>query len=393
MATAEIVRPQVAPSDSRTAPAERVQTPAVAWWALIGGLCLAFEAYVMIRWVTGPYFKTVGTGPSTPPGWMKAILIGWQAIGIPVGLAVLYWTLIRPWRREKRVTFDGLLVASCLLVVWQDPLSSYFNHWYSYNAYLVNMGSWVKGIPGWMSYAAPGHMDLEPILWTPFLYIYFFFGAAVFGCWVMRKASERRPQMGNMSLLLCAFAAGMVCDIVGEGLLIMPAGVYTYAGGHWAIFPHAYHKFPITEALTVGALFAGLSGLRYFKDDMGRTMVERGVDKIAASDRRRNWMRFLAITGMVNVLVLLCYNIPNGIIGAHSTAWPKDIQDRSYFTAGMCGQGTGRACPGPAVPLVRGNNSAYLGTNGKLVVPRDRPVPPVVPFVKHGGGPFSGPVF
>jgi hypothetical protein len=42
---------------------------------------------------------------------------------------------------------------------------------------------------------------------------------------------------------------------------------------------------------------------------------------------------------------------------------------------------------------VRGNNSAHVGTNGKLVVPRDRPVPPVVPFVKHGGGPFSGPVF
>jgi hypothetical protein len=45
--------------------------------------------------------------------------------------------------------------------------------------------------------------------------------------------------MGNMSLLLVAFLAGMLCGIVGEGLLIMPAGVYTYAGGHWAIFPHA----------------------------------------------------------------------------------------------------------------------------------------------------------
>ena len=392
MATTSIAPTRLRPA-TPAAPAERTQTAPVTWWALIGGICLVFEAYVMIRWVTGPYFETVGTGPSTPPTWMKAILISWQAIGIPVALGVLYWTLVRPWRRDRRITFDGLLTISCLLVVWQDPLSSYFNHWYAYNAYLVNMGSWVKGIPGWMSYAAPGHMDLEPIIWTPFLYIYFFFGAAVFGCWVMRKAHERRPQMGNISLLLCAFAAGMVCDIVGEGLLIMPAGVYTYAGGHWAIFPHAYHKFPITEAFTVGALFAGLAGLRYFKDDQGRTMVERGVDKLRVSERRKNLLRFAAVTGMVNVLVMCCYNIPNGVIGAHSTAWPRDIQDRSYFTGGMCGPGTNRACPGPAVPLVRGNNSPFLTTQGKLAIPPGTKIPPAVPFVQHGGDPFSGPVF
>lgn len=96
---------------------------------------------------------------------------------------------------------------------------------------------------------------------------------------------------------------------------------------------------------------------------------------------------------MVNVLVMCCYNIPNGIIGAHSTAWPRDIQDRSYFTAGMCGQGTGRACPGPAVPLARGNTSPYVTTRGTLGIPPGVKIPPLVPFVKHGGGPFSGPVF
>jgi hypothetical protein len=122
-------------------------------------------------------------------------------------------------------------------------------------------------------------------------------------------------------------------------------------------------------------------------------MVERGVDKLRVGEGRRNLLRFAAVSGMVNVLVMCCYNIPNAVIGAHSTAWPKDIQERSYFTDGMCGQGTGRACPGPAVPLVRGNHSPYLTTGGKLRVPAGTEVPTVVPFVKHGGGPFSGPVF
>src|SRR5262245_22956810 len=287
-----------------TAARTRTQTPPVAWWALIGAVFLAFAAYLMISWVTGPYFKHVESGPSVPPLWMRAILISWQAVGIPVGLGILYWFRFRPWRRERRITFDGLLVLSCFLVVWQDPLSSYFNHWYTYNSYLVNFGSWVKEVPGWMSYGEPGQMDVEPIIWTPFLYIYLFFGGAVFGCWVMRKAAERRPQMGTLGLISFALLAGMLVDFVAEGLLIMPAGVYTYAGGHLAIFPEAYHKFPLTETVTVGAIIAGLAALRYFKDDRGLSVLERGVDKLNVGEGRRNVLRFLAIFGITNVLVM-----------------------------------------------------------------------------------------
>ena len=148
--------------------------------------------------------------------------------------------------------------------------------------------------------------------------------------------------------------AGMIVDIVAEGMLILPAGVYTYAGGHLALFPHAYHKYPLTEAPTVGAIIAGLGALRYFKDDQGRTMVERGIDKVNASSGRKNLLRFAAITGMINVLVLCCYNIPNAILGAHSTAWPKDIQQRSYLTDHICGAGTDRAVPGVGGPALSG---------------------------------------
>jgi Spirocyclase AveC-like len=371
----------------------RAQTPPIVWWATIGGICLAFALYLLIAWVTGPYFEHVPSGPSVPPLWMRVILISWQAIGIPVALGLIYWFLIRPWRRERRITFDGLLCLSALMVVWQDPLSSYFNHWYTYNSYLVNYGSWVKEVPGWMSYSEPGSMDVEPIIWTPFLYVYLFFGGAVFGCWVMRKANERWPQMGSMGLILFALLAGMLVDFVAEGLLIMPAGVYTYAGGHLAIFPEAYHKFPLTETVTVGAIIAGLAALRFFKDDRGHTVVERGVEKLKVGEGGRSVVRFLAIFGITNVLVLACYNIPNSIIGAHSTSWPKDLQQRSYLTDYLCGAGTDRACPGKTVPLSRSNDGAYMGLDGQLVFPQGAEPPKPVPFTYGGGGPFNGPLF
>jgi hypothetical protein len=69
-----------------------------------------------------------------------------------------------------------------------------------------------------------GKMELEPIIWTPFLYVYLFFGGAAFSCWVMRVAGRRWSEMRNVGLILCACAAGMLVDFVAEGLLILPAG-------------------------------------------------------------------------------------------------------------------------------------------------------------------------
>src|SRR5262249_3791344 len=137
----------------------------------------------------------------------------------------------------------------------------------------------------------------------------------------------------------------------------------------------------------------GLSALRFFKDDQGRSVVERGVDKLRGGPGRKDLARFLAIFGIVNVLVLLCYNVPNSIIGAHSSAWPKDLQQRSYLTDYLCGQGTNRACPGKNVPLSRGDDSAYMNLNGGLSFPSGSTPPTPVPFVKQGGGPFTGPLW
>lgn len=96
----------------------QVQSPVkpVRIWAAIGGAILAFQLYVWIRWITGPNFERVPTGPSDPPMFMKAILMTWTGV-IVVGLpASLYYFIIRPWRRERRITLDGMLLVACGLL-------------------------------------------------------------------------------------------------------------------------------------------------------------------------------------------------------------------------------------------------------------------------------------
>ena len=79
-------------------------------WAAFGGALMVLQIYVWVRWITGPYFERVPAGPSDPPIYMKAVLIGnsvLMCIGLPLAI---WWFLVRPWVRERRITLDGMLL-------------------------------------------------------------------------------------------------------------------------------------------------------------------------------------------------------------------------------------------------------------------------------------------
>src|SRR6266487_4428631 len=174
---------------------EQKQNLPVKIWAFFGALVVAFEVWVLLRWVTGPFFERVPTGPSDPPTWMKAILTGWQVASIPATLALTGWFVVRPWIRDRHIGVDGMLVIAFLTMWFQDPISSYGGHWFTYNTWMLNRGSWVNSIPGWNSFGRPGAMLSEPILFTPFAYCYVFVIVMFFGSWVMRKLRSRWPSM------------------------------------------------------------------------------------------------------------------------------------------------------------------------------------------------------
>lgn len=137
---------------------------AIRIWAAAGGALLALQLYVWARWITGPYFERVPVGPNDPPMYMKVPLMA-NAVVLWVGLPfAIWWFFIRPWRRERRITLDGMLFLSIGLMFFQDPLLNYFNTWCTYNTWLFNRGSWTSHIPGWASPEEPGRQVAEPLL-------------------------------------------------------------------------------------------------------------------------------------------------------------------------------------------------------------------------------------
>ncbi|BBX21115.1 DUF5135 domain-containing protein [Mycolicibacter terrae] len=351
-------------------------------WATVGGAILAFQLYVWIRWITGPNFERVPAGPSDPPLAMKAVLITWTVVimaGFPIGV---YYFIIRPWRRERRITLDGMMLVGCGLIFFQDPLLNYFNTWCTYNTWMWNRGSWVQDVPGWVAFGEPGRTMAEPLLMNAPGYATGVLMCTILGCWVMRKAKSRWPGISNRGLIGVLIVWTFIFDFFIEGMFLMPMGLFTYPGAikSWSINAGTYYQWPLYEGIMWGGVQAGLCALRYFTDDRGRSVVERGLDQIKGGFAKQQFIRFLAIFAALSASFFVFYTIPSQWFALHTESWPDDVLKRSYFMmGGICGYGTDRPCPDPALPMP-GKYSGYINTDGVLVLPPGVEFPKIVPY-------------
>jgi hypothetical protein len=337
-------------------------------WAVLGAAILALTLYVWIRWVTGPYFEPVPSGPDEPPLHMKIPLTINMAI-MWIGLPIALWLfIIRPWIRERRITLDGILFVSMGLMFFQDPFLNYFNTWCTYNAWLPNMGAWTPHVPGWVSPDEPGAMVPEPWFTNAPGYAWGVLMIIIVGCWVMRRIKQRWPNISNMRLILATYAINFVFDFVMEALILLPIGLYSYPGAIRELSFNAgtYYQWPVYEGVLWGAVQTALMCLRYFTDDRGRTVAERGLDRIRGGFAKLQLIRFLAVFGAVSASFFVFYNVPVQWFALHADPWPKDHYERSYFNNGLCPPGSDIPCPDPELPIPT-RESGYVNHDGEFV--------------------------
>jgi hypothetical protein len=387
-----LTTPEPHPLAARARPAEvaaEKQFNALRFWAGIGAVVLAFEVYVLVKWVTGPYFTPVHPGASEQPTWMDWSLRSMEVAFVSLWLWCIWHYFVKPWREERRFTFDGLLCMALFAFAWfQDPLANYGGAVFTYNANLINVGSWLNEVPGVTAVGKPGAQLPEP-LWTGAIYPGVIFLATILGCGFMRKVKQRFPGLGPVGLIATVFGFMFFFDVVLEGGILMPLGAYTYAGApDWSsINDSHYYKYTLLEGVAFGAVWTAWASLRYFKDDKGNTIVERGIDRLSLTRAKSGLLRFLAIGGFIAVSQAVLVNVPYFWMSNHMSTYPADIQKRTYLTDGMCGEGTDTACFGPGVPTPRGSGSARVAPDGTLSVPKGTVLPKVVPIDRGPLGP------
>jgi hypothetical protein len=353
--------PQVAP---RAEPKNR----AVVAWAVVGVAFIALMIYVFAAWIFSHYFRHEGPGVTPVPTYMEVAGVAQEVLGAAGMLAILYLVAWRPWRRAGGFSTDGLFVLGMMWCWWQDPLYSYTTSSFSYSSVTWNMGGWACKIPGFQS---PNGCNIpQPLIWDIAFYVIGMAGGTILAAALLRRWRARKPEVSNVTMLVALFAAFWIADLVCEGLWVR-LGLYHYGGGvkGWELFAGKWYEFPLYEPIAVALMMTGMTAVRFFVNDRGETIVERGTADLRLGARGKTLVRFLAIVGVLNVCMLVLWAGTTNLFNIHAGAWPKSIQQQSYLDPGICGPGTSYACPGAGVSIPRAGSSAHVSPTGKVVIP------------------------
>jgi len=362
--------------DGTKGPGEPIQpkvVPGVKIWAFFGAIIVAFETYVLLKWVTGPNFEAVPAGVSPVPDGIK-IAGSVITYGGFIAMAYLIYRFVwKVWRAQRTVTAEGLLLIWFATFSWfMDPFANMFTPFFTYNSWFPNQGSWVADIPFWQSITSgqPGAMQAYPMLFIVTAYVWGLWGVVSAQAWTMRRMRARWPRMSTPALLWWSYCWGFAVFMVLE-IVYMRCGIYGYHAAipELTLWYGEYYQFPIYEAMFAGFWCLGYASLLYFRNDKGQTIVERGVERIKTGNASKIGLRFLAVTALSTVIYMVSYNIPYWILNISTNeAWPDQTQQESYWTNLVCGPETGRACGDPTLPL-QFNDTGHFDLDGDFVLP------------------------
>ena len=341
--------------------ATATSTTAAKLWVLHGFLWFALCAYVWGAWILGPDFVTNTLGRELAPAWYVRVVRGVEIFATCVTALILYKFVFKPKFSTGALSFDGLFFLGGWMLFMQEPWINWISPQFLYSTVFINFGSWCGYLPGWSS-PNPEKMPVALLAWGS-AYIWLVAFPAWAGSRFMGRLQARYPQLGPLQLVCAAFCAFVVFDLILENS-ILRAELFSYGSTvpELTMFAGTKHQFPVYEVLSWCGTYTGLAALHYFRDDKGRSLFERGIDRLSLPARLKTFARFLAIMGGCQLVMLVTYNIPYQFWALHSGPLLPAFEE--YRTAGICGPKTAYDCPDPRLPIARRSSP----TN-RIVVP------------------------
>jgi hypothetical protein len=327
-------------SHPAAAPRPRRSTP-ITWWAALGVGQVALAVYCLVAWGAAGQMKRTDPGPDQMPTYETVAMWVLTVGGIAVTFYCLWRFLLKPWVRERRLTNDGMLLIACFaMAVPHDIMLSYTSPSFSYNSHYLNLGSWMSQVPGVQTPNA--HLMPEPLILVLPAYGWAVFLAAVLGCAVMQKIRERRPTISNAGLVGLTLCFFLVLEVIFESTLVhIDAEAYTGAIKGLTLWAGTDNQLPVYEILFWAVFWTAMSALRFYKDDRGLTLAERGVERLRLSKRKETALRQFALIGAGLGIITVFYNVPWMLVSSHNDSFPQHLP--SYFVNGVCSPDPARA--------------------------------------------------
>lgn len=125
-----------------------------------------------------------------------------------------------------------------------------------------------------------------------------------------------------------------------------------------------YYQYPVHSAFLGASVLVSLTSLRWFRDDHGLSVAQRGLNRLALPPRARTLVSTLAVIGFSHACVVLGWFVPFNLAVALQAETGPGLP--SYMRDGVCGEGTTYACPSEYVPIP-GRDSLHVGPDDPLL--------------------------
>jgi len=285
---------------------------AVVAWAGLGALWIALCSDVVHGWVTSD--RDFGPARLTPGGTQPvSSLVALRLVegaSVLVLLAAVWLLAVRPWRRDREVRIEGLLIVGGIFGFVMDSWLNVYGFLFSFNSNSVNLGAWSAHLPFHRD-GVPTEYG-EALLWGLPMYVYFCCGLGALGLGVRARLLRRWPQLSPTVVLALMWSFFFAFDLVVENLIIRTSEAYSFVRteGALTLWAGSQFQFPLYESFLVACVamaFASI-GLSAERDSGRQSFIERGTENLPPWSRLP--VRLLAATGYTAAVLMICYHMP-----------------------------------------------------------------------------------
>jgi hypothetical protein len=332
-----------------TRPAELDAAPPskpIYWFAAVGAFLLVVAAQGWLRWFLSDEFgQPIPAGPDHYPYlWYLRTL---EAASVATTFYLMWRFLIKPWWRDKKVSFDGKLVIGMMVGYFWEPMVNFYNFTFAMNARSISWGTWANYIPGFR-YPGQAHFP-DGLLYALPQYVYSGVLLSLIGAWWLKWSHTKFPRLTQLGQWAGLFFLLALIWLPFEFVFFIVPKVWIYQStvSALSLFSGTVYQLPLYEGFIMAFFGCGVTFLRVTRNDKGETFADRGSDSI--SPRWRNKVSTLAVTGVVCLWTGLSYFGPWTWLQVQADATAKNTP--SYVRSGICGGDTDMACPGKYVPI------------------------------------------
>lgn len=304
-------------------PPRRVAPAAVL--AALGALVATYALWTWAGWLAdGPKAVTADRDPESASRWVAR---GYESVMLIVAVGTGVRT-VDQCRRERRLTFDAVMIFAGFFTLFWDPMVNWMQPNFMYSCQWLNVNTWVADAP-WVVNPV-GNLMPQPVF-IMLIYPFGLLGFAMILNFAMARLRHRFPRVSKLELLAFTYVFGWLLGFALEapmflfnlwGLPGAPADLSFFSNDH---------RFAWAEYVTTAIVFTTFAAVRFFRDDKGQTITERGLDGLKPV--ARSVVSILATVAVfaMSMWALLLVQIPAGL---HSSPYPASYP--AHLINGLC---------------------------------------------------------